>query len=351
MTTSTERNLLGQAFGRLTVVSFAGTDKNGNTQWLCLCQCGAQKTVSRCHLIQGDTKSCGCWQSEVRRARIISLEGKRFGRLVVLSRVERPFGKRGVLWLCQCDCGEQSIVFAENLLKGRTQSCGCFHRVANRTHGMSGTPLYQRWQGMIARCEDVNSPGYADYGGRGIRVDKRWRESFEAFKQEMPFFPGKGWSLERIDVDGDYRLGNCKWTPKDKQAANQRRSIRLLTGETFGAWTILRGPVRKHGVTYYLCQCQCGLQRLKPASVVKSGRSKSCGYLDWSRSPRNFKPGQTVGHWIIIQGPIWGKAGRIRQRFYQCRCGCGRQKLVNAGSLKSGDSKSCGCHGREKLAA
>jgi hypothetical protein len=183
-------NLNGQKFGRLTVLSCDGTDKNGkNTQWLCLCQCGAQKTVSRCHLVQGETRSCGCWQSEVRRAIIINLEGKRFGRLVVLSRVERPSGKRGVLWLCQCDCGEQSIVFAENLLQGRTQSCGCLHRVANRTHGMSGTPLYQRWQGMIARCEDRNLPGYADYGGRGIRVDQRWRESFEAFKQDMP------WSL------------------------------------------------------------------------------------------------------------------------------------------------------------
>jgi hypothetical protein len=76
---------------------------------------------------------------------------------------------------------------------------------------------------MIARCENPNAPKYPDYGGRGIKVCSRWRGSFEAFYADMGPKPGREYSIDRIDVDGHYKPGNCRWATPKIQANNQRR--------------------------------------------------------------------------------------------------------------------------------
>jgi hypothetical protein len=150
--------------------------------------------------------------------------GERAGRLV--ATVERRPGEKRVT--CLCDCGtEHSVLFGE---WGRTQSCGCLRDETNTrnnsTHGRSKTPEYRVWSHMIGRCLNPTDGDFAEYGGRGIDVAAAWR-SFEAFLADMGPRP-VGTSLDRIDVNGNYEPGNCRWATAQEQA-NNRRTRRLAT--------------------------------------------------------------------------------------------------------------------------
>lgn len=119
------RDLSGQRFGYLLAISVAGKNNSGATLWNCECQCGNQTQATLINLVQGNTKSCGCMRHESRSRR--DLTGQRFGRLIVLET-------RGNLhWLCQCDCGNQSLVRTVHLTHNHTLSCGCLLRNANPT--------------------------------------------------------------------------------------------------------------------------------------------------------------------------------------------------------------------------
>jgi hypothetical protein len=152
--------------------------------------------------------------------------GLMFGRLTCIQPVEvRRNGH--VLYLCRCACGAEIFATSNNLSRGHTSSCGCLQRevtgAANRSHGMSHTKAYGRWCQMIQRCHKPYAPNYDSYGGRGIEVCERWRNSFEAFFEDMGEAPDGMW-VERIDNDGPYAPWNCEWAHPHKQALNTRKS-------------------------------------------------------------------------------------------------------------------------------
>lgn len=153
------------------------------------------------------------------------LIGKRFGRLVVQSVL--PVSRLPRQYLCLCDCGRQSTPAKGSLLGGRTRSCGCLEaetrkRGFGRKHGYYSHPLYNLWRKMIERCYKHTNIGYRNYGARGIKVCEAWKTSFESFVADMGSRPSLDHSVDRIDNDGDYEPGNCRWaTPKE-----QRRNAR-----------------------------------------------------------------------------------------------------------------------------
>lgn len=166
------------------------------------------------------------------------LTGKRFGRVLVISRAEN--GKHGAIrWLCLCDCGKYNTSFASGLKQGIVNSCGCLHKEVlkkigekRRTHGLSKSKESYAWQHMRARCYSKKNPQYKNYGARGITVCERWF-SFENFLSDMGFAPSKDHSVERIDVNGNYEPGNCKWaTWKEQQRNRTNNHLIEFNGET-----------------------------------------------------------------------------------------------------------------------
>ena len=152
------------------------------------------------------------------------LTGKTFGKLTVLeyAGIGDDYSSR---WVVRCECGTEKIVIGKNLTKGLTRSCGCMQGGRGRlnaTHNMTDTPLYTSWIGMKMRCYNPNNPDYRIYGGRGITVCDDWRNSFEAFLRDMGPTWQRGLTIDRIDSNGNYEPGNCRWVPMSEQWKTRR---------------------------------------------------------------------------------------------------------------------------------
>lgn len=197
-----------------------------------------------------------------RSNRFKDITGQRFGRLVAL----RPVGKKRsfVVWLCACDCGNQTTVPSGLLLSKGTKSCGCLLaelRVKRKlTHGLANSPIYNTWIKIKARCLNTNDHAYPDYGGRGITICPEWCNDFRAFYDHvstLPHFGEKGYSIDRIDNEKGYEASNVHWATLTEQARNKRNNRHYFyqgKSQTLPEWAeelgipfrILAGRIRKH---------------------------------------------------------------------------------------------------------
>lgn len=161
---------------------------------------------------------------------LIDLTGKKFGRLSVVLR--RGSNVRGnALWLCLCNCGQEKLIPSNQLIGGGTISCGCFNREKSTTHGhykgYVESITHISWHHMIDRCQNNRHPAYRRYGGRGIKVCKRWKK-FEYFLKDMGERPTKDHSIDRINNNKGYSKTNCQWSTYAEQSRNKNNN-RLAT--------------------------------------------------------------------------------------------------------------------------
>lgn len=160
-------------------------------------------------------------------AKLIHLDGKRFGNWTVSGRDEGYIGRK-VKWQCFCDCGTTRSVYGHDLRSGKSRSCGCLDSPRNTRHGMTGTRLHRIWLGMQSRCKSAKHKSAASYFEKGIAVCSEWL-TFEAF-HDWAKRNGydDGLTIDRIDNDLGYMPSNCRWANAETQSAN--RSVVRLTG-------------------------------------------------------------------------------------------------------------------------
>lgn len=165
------KDISGEIFGNLTVISYSYTNKYRKSVWLCKCKCGNTIETVKSNLINGHTLSCGCLRLERLRQKCVR-------------------------------------------------------------HGMRGTRFYNIWKGIKTRCYNKNRKEYFDYGGRGIKMSDKWLE-FNNFKEDMldlynkhvEKFGESNTSIDRINVNGNYCKKNCRWATSSEQNSNKRNEM------------------------------------------------------------------------------------------------------------------------------
>jgi hypothetical protein len=195
------------------------------------------KSMCRTHYLR--MRKTGTLECSVTRIKT----GDRFGRLVVQFRATEHHPHR---WSCRCNCGNISEVMTGNLSSGHTKSCGCLAVEIASTHGLSRTTEYRTWINIHTRCNDPTTRYWPLYGGRGIKVCARWSK-FEHFLHDMGKKPYTRASIDRIDVNGNYEPGNCRWTDSKTQGRN-RRCNRIVSFD--GRKMTLAEAVENTGLNY-----------------------------------------------------------------------------------------------------
>lgn len=217
-------NLVGRKFGRWTVLEYAGNNAHRKATWRCRCYCGNEGIVTSGSLRSGGSKSCGCFQkdrvSEVQRA---NLDGKKFNRWTVIS-LSHTDANNHCMWNCVCDCGNTSVVDTQNLISGKSKSCGCYSR--QRTSEIFSVDLTGFKTGRLTVIEFTGERRH------GTRV---WRCvcecGKECYKTAQALLSGGVQSCGCYKIDETIRCHTTHGmtgTPEYvRMAANKRRELKL----------------------------------------------------------------------------------------------------------------------------
>lgn len=198
--------------------------------------------------------------------------GARFGRWLVSDAT--VIGSRRKPYVqCTCECGAQKLVRFHSLTCGDSKSCGCLGidtRAARAKYLPEDKPLLRAYNDMMSRCYNPKVQSYQRYGGRGIVVCSRWRESKVAFIADMKPTYFTGGSLDRRDNEGIYSPENCRWATQKEQQNNKSTCVLLELGgitQTLTQWAEAAG-LSKHTLSYRL---KNGM-KLEAALLKKVGR-------------------------------------------------------------------------------
>lgn len=241
-------DITGRRFGKLTVLYLSEeTRKQVNKKWMCRCDCGSEVLRDGRSLIRGEKKGVHATCGECVERKNAKLEGRKFGRLLVLRKANKsPFW----ICLCDCGT-EKSVSGYNLLKSiASSCGCITKERLTeknkrNATHRMTGTRLHNIWDTMKARCYRPNSKDFKNYGGRGIMICEEWKMSFETFYEwSMNNGYGDHLSLDRVDVNVDYEPSNCRWATTKEQGNNTRINRHITINrqtKTIAEWSDISG--------------------------------------------------------------------------------------------------------------
>lgn len=170
-------------------------------------------------------------------SKLVDLTGQKFGRLTVLREAEpyiSPKGHKSQRWFCRCDCGNEKVVMRGHLCDGATISCGCYHSSEltkrNTKHGYANEKLYAIYRGIKCRCYNPHHGDYQRYGAKGVTMCEEWKNDYGVFrewayasgyKEEVLPNGRSQWTIDRIDVKGNYEPSNCRWITIQAQMNNK----------------------------------------------------------------------------------------------------------------------------------
>lgn len=204
------------------------------------------------------------------------LSGMKFGRLTVVSRDNSYYGRGShTYWLCKCDCGNTTKVRTDALKSGSVVSCGCYHSEIssdiaskiNFKHGLSRSRLFRIWKNIQTRCYNQKCPAFSNYGGRGISMCEEWKNDFLSFflwSTNNGYEPGL--EIDRIDNNGPYAPGNCRWITRKENCRNRRNNYQVeVNGVVYQSAaeaaeklnifsSSLNNQIKKHGKRLYFIE-------------------------------------------------------------------------------------------------
>ncbi|MCM3620514.1 hypothetical protein M3936_23445 [Sutcliffiella horikoshii] len=286
-------NCIGKTYNQLTFVKEIDRIKGKPRRFVCECVCGTEKVCYGIDVMRGHTKSCGCLQKQKlleRNEQVNPVKykvheskypydeciGTTINNLFFVKEIKRSkYGRRQ--FIVRCECGNEFPCEGVMVFNGSIRSCGCFKRnlgERNKTHGLTKTPEYQIWASMIQRCINPNDESYVNYGGRGIKVCDRWLDFYD-FIMDMGYRTNPEYTIERIDVNGDYEPSNCIWDTRIVQSRNQR----LRSDNTTG----IRG-VTKSGKKYLV-------------RISVEGRRKTIGSFDTLEQAKRARKKAEIKYW------------------------------------------------------
>jgi hypothetical protein len=208
--------------------------------------------------------------------------------------------------------------------------------MSKTTHGMCYTPTYHSWQSMKARCQNKSN---RNYGGKGIVVCERWRNSFVAFLADMGEKPSPRHTIERLRIDGNYEPGNCEWATYAEQNRNYGRNVLVNLGDA----TVVAQDA----------DAAIGLRKGTIARRIKRGwTAERAMAAPLTRSRAEDLTGMRFGRFVVSRraGSITAPGPKFAsiKPTWECVCDCGTVKVLRADVLKGGETVSCGCYLRER---
>ena len=321
-------DLTGKRFGKLTVLERAEdhTSKNGNKRpaWKCRCDCGIELVVMGLNLSRNHTTSCGCARQDGRKKLMLDVTNQRFGKLVALHHEENE--KKGTYWLFHCDCGNEKVMLLQNVITGKSTSCGMCKKMLGITRntesgirGISFDLTGQRFDRLLAveRIVDGKMVKYrclCDCGNECIK---------------------SSFSLLYVTKRQGTNSCGCIRIEKARKAS--------LEGKKFNHLTVIKKAEKKYGKLHWLCKCDCGKETIVSSSGLLSGHTKSCGcYQDIVASDKHLEDltGRRFGMLTVLHRVENDSRGNVQ---YLCRCDCGNEKVVRGAPMVHGLTLSCGC--------
>lgn len=180
--------------------------------------------------------------------KFIDITGEKYGRLTAIKYMKHQ------KWLWRCDCGNYKVIKTSLVKRGETKSCGClmkeYHERRNNA-GAKKNKQYKLWHSIKTRCYCETDIHFPDYGARGITIADEWKYDFWSFYDyisKLPHFEEEGYSIDRINNDGNYEPGNVRWASCNEQARNRRSNTKITA---FGKTQTCADWAEEYNMNYY----------------------------------------------------------------------------------------------------